>query len=326
MKLRTRGRFNLKRLGRAFADRVRGTDFDRAVQRAVREDRREFVFSWNRGLGDVALGLVPLFARIRARCPGSRITVYTRADLAQMFGLTDADAVYPVPGSVRGMPIDPVAAAATLGHALPPHATVFADPDPTRWLDGQRQAFPPALRWNPACDALADRFVPAATSPTIVGAHVHSETAEHYGYVKDWPEASWRALLARYAEGSGVQWVLFGHAATGAFRQPNVLDLRGQTDLLELLALIRRRCRVLVAPDSGILTAAYYLDARYPLDIVSLWSDPRQGVLKQGCPSPNPDLRHTALVGAGEDVRRIAVDTVQQAVDAALARAAVQTA
>lgn len=326
MKLRTRGRFNLKRLSRALADRVRGTEFDRAVRRAVREGRREFVFGWNRGLGDVALGLVPLFARIRARCPGSRITVYTRADLAQMFGLTGADAIFTVPDAERGRPIDAAAAAAALGHALPMDATVFADPDPTRWLDGQRQAYPPSLRWNPAWEALADRFLPAATPHTIVGAHVHSETARHYGYVKDWPEASWRALLARYAENSGVQWVLFGHAAAAVFPQPNVLDLRGKTDLLELLAVIRRHCRVLVAPDSGILTAAYYLDAGFPLDIVSLWSDPRQGVLKQGCPSPNPGLRHTALVGVGEDVRRIAVDTVQQAVDAALARAAAQLA
>ena len=59
---------------------------------------------------------------------------------------------------------------------------------------------------------------------------------------------------------------------------------------------------------------------------MSLWSDPRQGVLKQGCPSPNPGLRHTPLVGTHEDVRNIAVETVQQAVDAALARAAVPAA
>ena len=187
---------------------MRGTDFDRALQRAAHENRREFVFGWNRGLGDIALGLVPLFARIRARCPGSRIAVYTRAELMQAFALTDADAVFAVPDAVRGKPIDPAAAAAAAGNALPAHATVFADPDPTRWLDGQRQDYPPVLHWNPAWDALADRFLPAATERLVIGAHVHSETAQHYGYVKDWPEASWRALLARYPQSSGVQWVL----------------------------------------------------------------------------------------------------------------------
>lgn len=321
MKLRTRGRFNLKRWGRTLADRVRGTEFDRAVRRAARAGRNEFVFGWNRGLGDVALGLVPLFARIRARCPGSRITVYTRADLVQMVGLTDADAVVAVPGVARGTAIDPAAAAAALEIALPAEATVFADPDPTRWLDGRRQAFPPVLHWNPTWDTLADRFLPAAPAHPIIGAHVHSETAEHYGYVKDWPQASWQALFARYPEGSGVQWLLFGHAATPALTQSNVLDLRGRTDLLELLALIRRRCDVLIAPDSGILNAAYYLDGRFPLEVVSLWSDPRQGVLKQGCPSPNLGLVHTPLLGADEDVRNITVDTVQGALNGALARA-----
>lgn len=326
MKLRTRGRFNVKRLSRALADRVRGTEFDRAVQHAARESRSEFVFGWNRGLGDIALGLVPLFLRIRARCPGSRITVYTRADLVQAFALTDADAVFGVPDAVRGQPIDPNAAAASMGSPLPAYATVFADPDPTRWLDGQRQAFPPVLHWNPEWDALADRFLSGAAPRLVIGAHVHSETAQHYGYVKDWPEASWRALLARYPQDSGVQWVLFGHAAASALPQANVLDLRGRTDFLELLAIIRKRCRVLVAPDSGILTVAYYLDGNFPLDIVSLWSDPRQGVLKQGCASPNPGLRHTALMGPQEDVRNLAVETVQRAVDAALARAAVPAA
>ena len=178
MKLRTRGRFNLKRLCRALADRVRGTDFDRAVRRAVREDRREFVFGWNRGLGDVALGLVPLFARIRARCPGSRITVYTRADLAQMFGLTDADAVFTVPDAVRGKPIDPAAAAAALGHALPPrrHGVRRSGSHPLARRPapglsaGRCAGIPPGTRWPIAS-------CPRATTHTIVGAHVHSETA-----------------------------------------------------------------------------------------------------------------------------------------------------
>jgi hypothetical protein len=214
-----------------------------------------------------------------------------------------------------------VIAATGLGSGFAQDATVFADPDPTRWLDRQRQAFPPVLHWNPAWDALADRFLAPTSAPVIIGAHVHSETAQHYGYVKDWPDASWRGLFARRADARQVQWVLFGHAATTTFPQPNVLDLRGRTDLLELLAVIRKACRVLIAPDSGVLTATYYLDGDFPLDVVSLWSDPRQGVLKQGCPSPNPGLRHTALAGEREDVRNIAVETVHGAIDAALVRA-----
>jgi hypothetical protein len=87
-----------------------------------------------------------------------------------------------------------------------------------------------------------------------------------------------------------------------------------------MLSIFRNRCRVLVAPDGGVLTMAYYLDAAFPLTVVSLWSDPRQGILKQAVASPNPQLVHVPLVGEGEDVRRIPVAEVLRHVRAGLAR------
>ncbi|MCC7326972.1 MAG: hypothetical protein IT521_09245 [Burkholderiales bacterium] len=278
------------------------------------------MFGWNRGLGDVALGLVPLFARIRTRIPDSRIVVFTRADLADAFALTDVDALHVVPGLDRGVAIEPAAAAAALGIALPESAIVVADPDPTRWLDGRRREHPPVLRWNSRWNTLADRMLPDLDSDIGIGAHVNSETARYYGYVKDWPAAAWRELFARFPASRRVRWLLFGNTASCLFPQSNVVDLRGRTDLRELLAVIRTRCRVLVAPDSGVLTMAYYLADAFPLDVVSLWSDPRQGILKQSCASPNPRLRHTPLVGRHDDVRNLSVTAVASAVEAALAR------
>ncbi|MEO8507520.1 MAG: hypothetical protein ABI593_07810 [Betaproteobacteria bacterium] len=321
MKFRTRGRFNVKRWSRALVDRVRGTPFDRALRAARRVGRREFVFGWNRGLGDIALGLVPLFARIRAELPGSRITLFTRADLAAPFQLTEVDVLHVVPALERGAPLDPAAAAASMAVPLPADAVVFADPDPTRWLDGRRREFAPRLRWNAEWNAKAEDLVPGFDGITI-GAHVNSETARYYGYVKDWPETAWRQLFARFPDTRSVRWLLFGNAAPAQFTQPNIVDLRGRTDFLALLAVLRTRCRILVAPDSGVLTAAYYLDQAFPLEVISLWSDPRQGVLKQDCPSPNPELRHLALAGRDEDVRNLSVDEVGVAVAAALARCA----
>ncbi len=322
MKFRTRGRFNVRRWSRVLADRVRGDAFERALRAARGEGRREFVFAWNRGLGDIALGLCPLFARIRAGVADSAITVFTRAELVDAFRLTDADRIEVIPGLARGMPVDLAAAAAALGVPIAPAATTFADPDPTRWLDGRREEFPPELRWNPAFDAKADALLPPRDDVLTIGAHVDSETARYYGYVKDWPAVS-LARADRALSGEPQR-------ALGAVRQrrPRILrrfervDLRGRTDFLELLAVIRARCRVLVAPDSGVLTMAYYLAGRAPLDVVSLWSDPRQGVLKQRCPSPNPLLRHVPLVGRGEDVRNIAVDDVAATLDECLAGAA----
>ena len=319
MKIRTRGRFSVKRWARILADRARGTEFDRALRAAASERRRRFVFAWTRGLGDVALGLVPLFMRIRRSDPASRIEVFTRSDLADTFALAGVDCVHVVPGLARGTPVDVRAEARRAGIELPISAVVFDDPDPTRWLDGRRREYPPELRWQPRWNALADGLVPVAPGEVTVGAHVSSETAQYYGYVKDWPADKWDALFARFPATRRVRWLLFGNARAPAFARDNVVDLRGRTSFLALLAVIRNRCRVLVAPDSGVLTAAYYLAEAFPLDVVSLWSDPRQGILKQECPSPNPRLRHVALRGAGEDVRNLAVDEVAAAIEAALA-------
>jgi len=307
---RTRGRLNPKRWTRALSDRVRGTAFERVLRDAAHGNRHRFVFAWNRGLGDVALGLVPLFLRIRAADSLARIEVVTREDLREPFELAGVDAIHVVPGLARGSPVD-------VSSFEDARTVVFADPDPTRWLEGRRQEFPPRLRWRSEWNALADDLVRDMPGLVTVGAHVASETAQYYGYVKDWPAERFRALLAQFA--SGVRFVLFGNAASAAFALPNVVDLRGRTTFLELMSIVRNRCRVLVAPDSGVLTAAYYLDETFPLDVISLWSDPRQGILKQDCPSPNAMLRHVALQGAHDDVRNIAVEAVAAALEQAIA-------
>ncbi|MFO1302419.1 MAG: hypothetical protein U1F54_01735 [Burkholderiales bacterium] len=309
---RTRGRLNPKRWTRALSDRVRGTAFDRILRDAARESRHRFVFAWNRGLGDIALGLVPLFLRIRESDPRARIEVVTREDLALPFELARVDAIHVIPGLPRGAPVDLSAYEAE-------GTVVLADPDPTRWLEGRRTQYPPRLAWRAEWNALADPLVAQAPGIVTVGAHVASETAQYYGYVKDWPEESFRALFARFPH--GVRFLLFGNEAREPLAGPNVVDLRGRTSFLELLAVVRNRCRVLVAPDSGVLTMAYYLDDAFDLDIVSLWSDPRQGIRKQGCASPNPRLRHVALQGAREDVRNIDVDAVAGALERAIAAA-----
>jgi hypothetical protein len=309
---RTRGRLNPKRWTRALSDRVRGTAFERILREAAHGNRHRFVFAWNRGLGDIALGLVPLFLHIRAADARARIEVVTREDLRQPFELADVDAIHVVPELARGLPVD-------VSSFENKDTVVFADPDPTRWLEGRRQEHPPRLRWRSEWNTLADRFVDDAPDLVTVGAHVASETAQYYGYVKDWPAERFRALFSRVA--SGVRFVLFGNAADVPFALPNVVDLRGKTTFLELMSIVRNRCRVLVAPDSGVLTAAYYLDDRFELDVISLWSDPRQGILKQGCASPNATLRHVAIEGAREDVRNIAVDTVAAALERAIAAA-----
>src|SRR6185369_12472588 len=86
---------------RRLADVLAGTALDRAVNRARTGSRRDFVFFWNRGLGDIALCLVPIFARIRRDVRGARILVVTRPELSEPFAMTDADRVIAIPGLAR---------------------------------------------------------------------------------------------------------------------------------------------------------------------------------------------------------------------------------
>lgn len=303
---------------RRLADRTFGTAFDRALARARPDPRRDFVFAWNQGLGDIALGLVPFFQRVRAARSDARIVVVTRADLREGFLLAGADAIVVAPGLERGDAFDLRAAAPGLGIDLARAALVLGDPDPDRWIHASRQNHPPALHWRAEWDARADPFIDPADDRVWIGVHAHSETAQYYGYRKDWPASAWPELFERIAARERVRFVLFGHRADPPLEGAAVLDLRGRTSLIDLLAIVKRRCRCLVAPDSGVLTTVYYLDAAFDLTVVSLWSDPRQGILKQRCPSPNPRLVHVPLVGRDRSVETVSVDEVGATLQAAL--------
>ena len=310
---------SLRSLGRRFADRAFGTAFDRTLQRAARDARTDYLFFWNRGLGDIALGLVPLFDRVRARRPGARIVVVTREELRVPFAMTAADEVHVLPRLEREARVDLATMCRALEMDPRRFAAAFEYPDPNRWIEGRRREHPPRLRWPQDWDARTDALLPAAAGMTFVGAHVSSETAGYYGYRKDWPAACWQALFRQFEAEPGVRFVLLGYERADAFEGANLVDLRGRTDFPSLMSLVRHRLRVLVAPDSGVLTMAYYIDADFPLHVVSLWADPRQGVLRQECASPNPRLVHAPLVAPGEDITRLPVETVAAALRRALA-------
>ena len=302
----------------AIGDRLGREPYERALAAGVRGHAKRIVYFWNRGLGDIALGLAPMFARAAERLPGVEIEVVTRAELAEPFRLTDARAIHVVPGLERGERIGAETACARL--AADPRAGALAidAPDPTRWLAVARHPAPPRFHWSSAFDALAARHVADDDGRPWIAVHASTETAQHYRYVKDWPDDAWRALFADVAHRHGARFVLLGHARTPAFDAPNVVDLRGRTGFLEMLALVRARCTALVAPDGGVLNAVYLLDASFPITVVSLWSDPGQGILKRRTPSPNPHLVHVPLAGAGGDVRAIPPEDVAAALDVAL--------
>lgn len=313
---------SLARHWRTLRDRVAGDPFERALARAAHERRDRIVFYWNRGLGDIALGLAPMFARAAERLPGAAIEVITRADLEETFRLTRASRIHVVPGLAREEGIGAATACARLPLDPREGAVAIDAPDPTRWLAAIGRGAPrPKLAWRSEFDALAVPLADPGDRRPWIAVHANTETGRHYRYVKDWPAERWRELFRATAKRHDVRFVLLGLHPEPAFVGENVLDLRGRTAFLPMLALVKARCTALVAPDGGVLNAAYFLDADFPVTVVSLWSDPGQGILKARAPSPNPRLLHVPLVGAGHDVRAIPHSDVLAALEVALAPA-----
>ena len=298
-----------------------GTEWDRLARRIRRRDAKRILIVWNRGLGDIALGLWRVLDELHGCRPDAAITVLTRPDLADAFQLLAVDQVLTDALLTRKAKVDVPRILKRLGVDARRFDLVIARPDPTHWFR-HRPGRRPRLQWRAGLDDLAKRFDPLfdGDARLCIGVHVQSETSHYYAYRKDWPIDAWRALFGHVRSRHAVRFVLFGLAAEPAFDEADCIDVRGRTSFLEMMALIKKHCRVLIAPDSGVLTMTYYLDVETPIDVISLWSDPRQGILKNGFESPNPLLSHRALLSADERVEHIAVETVAVAVEAALRR------
>lgn len=286
--------------------------FDKLLKQMVAEEKTRFLIVWNRGLGDIPLGLYALVYRIRSYIPHASITFLTRKDLADLFTMLDDVNVIVGSSIVRGKSVN--VAESLIEHQLSSNMfdVILKKPDPTRWLKWQLGALVPKLNWNRDWDALIDKY-DLDPNETYIGCHVQTETGMHYGYEKNWDLPSWQNLFKRIQEEKKGKVLLFGMEREPAFLMDNVIDLRGKTNVFEMLSIIKNRCYYLVVPDSGVLSVAYYVDAKYSIRVVSLWGDPRQGVLCQDVDSPNPEFEHVPLIGKHEKVSNISTDQVYDA-------------
>jgi ADP-heptose:LPS heptosyltransferase len=103
-----------------------------------------------------------------------------------------------------------------------------------------------------------------------IGVQVEAETS--HGTWRNWPEKYWQELFDRLALLGNVRVLLFGFQTRQVFSHPMVIDLRGKTNLFELLSIIKHRCSALVLLDSGILSFFYYLDEIFPIRVVKGFS------------------------------------------------------
>jgi len=306
--------------------------FDTALRKAAAEEKKKFLVVWNRGLGDIPLGLYALTQRMRSFIPNAEITFLTRPDLREGFALLGNVETLVNSNIRRWQEFSLQEVLGQLGHQLSEFDEVFEKPDPTRWLKWQIGSLTPKLSWQSGWDSLCERFAIKNGTP-IIGVHVQTETfynldaADLYmaiaqsqisvlckipGVGKKTAEEKWRALFNRAASEMGAKILLFGFQPTPQFEGEGVIDMRGRTSLIEMMSIIKNHCTHLVVPDSGVLSITYYLDIDCPLTVVSLWADPEQGVLRQKVPSPNARLKHYPLIGKRKDVGRIPVEAVME--------------
>jgi len=280
---------------------------DWLCKRAKRHQSKRILLAWNRGLGDIALGLYAIVHRIRYWIPDAQITFLIRANLQEGFSLLRGVQTISAPSWVRGEPYDVNQTLAGLGRSPDEFDLIIAWPNPTEWVSWQYGQLMPRLVWDPSHEELHKKFdLPAHF--TYVGVQPAAET--RYGLWRNWPNNRWSELFEKLHSSDSMRVILFGLGTGPGFASDRIIDLRGKTSLFELLSIIKNRCRYLIAPDSGILSMAYYLDTAFPLQIISLWASPNHGILKQNVASPNPLLVHRPLIGAHRDLSTIAAGDV----------------
>jgi ADP-heptose:LPS heptosyltransferase len=311
---------------------------DWICKRAARRHAKKILLAWNRGLGDIALGLYAIVYRIREWIPDAEITFLIRADLRDGFTLLNGVNTLIAPDWVRGKSYDVKKTLCQLGRATSEFDRVIGWPDPSQWVRWQQGRLVPRLTWNPEHDTLCQylgfahfldkdaergklhyagcgvsrqmssknvqsREYPKEPNALYVGVQPSAET--HHGPWRNWPPGRWQELFDALSHYPCLRVMLFGFREEKKFFGRHLIDLRGRTTLFEMLSLIKNRCSYLIVPDSGILSMIYYLDTAFPLQVISLWADPNQGVLKQNVASPNPLLAHSPLIGSNRDLSTI---------------------
>ena len=296
---------------RSFTRRFLPNPFDAMIRKTAKKKGKKILLVWNRGLGDIALGLYAMVLRIQEIIADAEITFLTRKDLQDGFLLLENVQTIIDEQMQRGKEFCVFSALKRLNIDPKSFDLIVEKPSPSDWVTWQRGKIVPKLKFFPSILSLCEKFnlpegcVYIAVQPVI-------ETT--YGTWRNWPLSSWMDLLDRLEKFPQVKVVLVGSQKLGDFTQKNIIDLRGETTLFELLSLIVQKFDKMILQDSGILSMAYYLDHQFPLDVISLWADPNHGILKQNVASPNFALNHFPCISPCKDLSALSVDTIMDKV------------
>ena len=283
---------------RTFARKFLPNPLDWKLKKAAKKQAKTVLICWNRGLGDIPLGVFAIIHRVRHYLPDCKITILTRENLKDGFSLLPNLEIIVDPRWQRDKPIDLSAVDASC------YDLILEKPLPNDWCQWQLKKLTPRLSWSAANERpfdLPDGFI-------YIGVQAVAETT--YALWRNWPKERWDELFTRLSAIGNVRVLLFGYGQDPEFSHPNVIDLRGKTSFFEMMSIIKNRCSAMVLPDSGVLAMTYFLDVNFPIKVVSLFADPTLGILKQGVASPNVELVHTCLIAENRDLSRVTAEQV----------------
>lgn len=276
--------------------------------RMLKKQPRRILLGWNRGLGDIALGLYAMVERIQEIAPGAEITFIIRENLKDGFSLLSGVNVLVAPSWKRGEPYDVKATLLELKIDPKQFDLIVEKPNPTEWVRWQLGKVVPKLQWKKEYDALAEKFQ-LSKEFVYIGVQASAETA--YGQWRNWPLQRWKELVELLEP--NVKVILFGFGKEMILEGEQVIDLRGKTTLFEMMSLIKNKCSYLIVPDSGVLSMIYYLDEIFPIHVVSLWAEGGHGILKQNVKSPNPLLVHSQMMAKERNLSTVSAKMVYEA-------------
>ncbi|MCI0381649.1 MAG: hypothetical protein L0207_01160 [Chlamydiae bacterium] len=139
-------------------EKLNPNPLDQILERAKREEKKSLLIVWNRGLGDIALGLYALCFQIRKYLPDAKITFLTRENLKEGFILLGGVEMIIAPEMDRSTPFDLDHTLHTLGLCRTSFDLILEKPDPTRWLKWQLGKITPKLTWQKEWDHLWKKF------------------------------------------------------------------------------------------------------------------------------------------------------------------------
>ena len=271
--------------------KIKKNPLDTLLKKAKKENKKTFLLAWNRALGDISLGLFTVVYRIYEYIPDAKITFLIREDLSSAFELLEGTNFIKVSFWQRYVPFDIYHTLNLLNIDHKKYDVIIEKVDPNYWVKWQISTITPKLKWKKDFDLLSDKF--NLPKNKIVIALQPSIETKHSPW-REYPIKYFKELFSKAHK--DIVFVLLGTENKEKFDFANILDLRGETTLLEALSILKNRCDYFISLDSGLLSLFYYLDIDSPMKLIALWGSKDVGVIKQNVKSPNKNLMYLPLV------------------------------